>query len=123
MLAPPPRAQSPSLLASRLFEQIGCATCHVPALKTGRSDEADFLLHDMGELGDGIEQGDATGKEMRTAPLWGLHVVTRFLHDGRATSIADAIRAHDGQGRRARDAFLGLPADKQGKVLAFLGSL
>jgi CxxC motif-containing protein (DUF1111 family) len=119
---------------SRLFEQIGCASCHVRSLNTGESDVAalrfrtfqpysDFLLHDMGGLGDGIEQGQATGAEMRTAPLWGLRLFTTFLHDGRATTVEDAILAHDGQGRAARNRFAALPADEKEQLLAFLRTL
>jgi CxxC motif-containing protein (DUF1111 family) len=119
---------------SRLFDQIGCASCHVRSLNTGESDVAalrfrtfqpysDFLLHDMGGLGDGIEQGQATGAEMRTAPLWGLRLFTTFLHDGRATTVEDAILAHDGQGRAARNRFAALPADEKEQLLAFLRTL
>jgi CxxC motif-containing protein (DUF1111 family) len=142
LLAPPPpvrprfrsRARFAALDGSRLFAQLGCADCHVPTLKTGPSPVralrfrafqpySDFLLHDMGTLGDGIAQGRATGQEMRTAPLWGLRLLTTFLHDGRAHSIDEAILAHEGQGRRARDRFAALPAHKQAKLLAFLGTL
>jgi CxxC motif-containing protein (DUF1111 family) len=131
-LAPPPRPRS--TLGSRSFEQVGCAACHVPSLTTGPSAVAalnlrtlrpysDFLLHDMGDLGDGIEQGEANGREMRTAPLWGLRLQTTFLHDGRATSISDAILAHDGQARRARERFKALSGDGKKKLLAFLAGL
>ena len=111
MLAPPTRARIPfggsiaSQQGSRVFDQIGCADCHVTPLRSGPTETAalrfqglqpfsDFLLHDMGSLGDGIEQGRASGREMRTAPLWGLPMLTTFLHDGRAHAIDDAIRAH-----------------------------
>jgi CxxC motif-containing protein (DUF1111 family) len=77
----------------------------------------------MGSLGDGTEQGHATGSEMRTAPLWGLRLLTTFLHDGRASTIEDAILAHDGQGGAARDRFAALPAGEQVKLLAFLRTL
>ncbi|MFN8544696.1 MAG: di-heme oxidoredictase family protein [Candidatus Binatia bacterium] len=132
-LAPPPpvRAGGATWQGGRLFAQVGCGDCHVPALVTGRSEVAalrrrilqpysDFLLHDMGSLGDGIEQGQATGREMRTAPLWGVRLMTTFLHDGRAHSIAEAILAHDGQGRRARDGFAALSAEKQTRLVAFV---
>ena len=103
-------------------------------MKTGSSEIAalrhrpfhpysDFLLHDMGLLGDGIAQGAASGSEMRTAPLWGLRMVTRFLHDGSAASPEEAILAHDGQGKAARDRFNALDADDRSKLLEFLGSL
>ncbi|PYN82257.1 MAG: hypothetical protein DMD97_01375 [Candidatus Rokuibacteriota bacterium] len=118
----------------RLFAQIGCANCHVRSLTTGASPVAalqfqtfqpysDFLLHDMGSLGDGIEQGQATGGEMRTAPLWGLRLFTAFLHDGRAGTIEEAILAHDGQGRAARDRFAALPAEEKATLVAFLRTL
>jgi CxxC motif-containing protein (DUF1111 family) len=84
---------------------------------------SDFLLHDMGSLGDGIVQGTATGRQIRTAPLWGVRVRTRLLHDGRATSLAAAVLAHDGQGERARNRFAGLSARERDELLAFLNSL
>jgi CxxC motif-containing protein (DUF1111 family) len=84
---------------------------------------SDFLLHDMGALGDGITQGKATGRLMRTAPLWGLRDITTLLHDGRATTVEQAIFAHDGQGRRARDRFTRMTSWEKGQLMAFLGSL
>jgi CxxC motif-containing protein (DUF1111 family) len=68
-------------------------------------------------------QGDATGREIRTSPLWGLRLITTFLHDGRATTIDAAILAHDGQGRAARDRFAALNARDKARLLAFLMSL
>jgi len=120
--------------ATRLFARTGCANCHVGTLSTGDSDSAalraqtfhpysDFLLHDMGSLSDGIEQGDASGAEMRTAPLWGLRFITTFLHDGRAQTIEEAILAHDGQGRMARDRFAGLSPAEQASLVAYLRTL
>jgi CxxC motif-containing protein (DUF1111 family) len=131
--APDTTAGDPSH-GARVFGDVGCAGCHVRSLTTGPSDVAalaarsfrpysDFLLHDMGTLGDGIVQGDAGGREMRTAPLWGLHVATTLLHDGRATTIEDAIAAHDGQGRGARDRFLALPERDRASLVAFLRTL
>ena len=84
---------------------------------------SDFLLHDMGPLGDGITQGNATGPLMRTAPLWGLRTQTTFLHDGRAKTPADAIGRHLGQGAAAASAFSHLSTADQNKVLAFLNTL
>ena len=77
----------------------------------------------MGTLNDGITQCGASGQEMRTAPLWGARVRTSFLHDGRAVTVQDAILAHDGQGRAARDRFARLNSDVQAKILAFINSL
>jgi CxxC motif-containing protein (DUF1111 family) len=70
-----------------------------------------------------IAQGQATGLEMRTQPLWGLRNTNRFMHDGATTSLDEAIRRHDGQGRPARDQFVELAADRVAQLLAFLRSL
>ncbi|HJZ86398.1 MAG TPA: di-heme oxidoredictase family protein [Polyangia bacterium] len=135
--APPrgPGAGSLRAIAGAIvFVQIGCANCHLPVLRTGSSSIAaldhklfapfsDFLLHDMGSLGDGITQNQATGRLMRTAPLWGVRAETSLLHDGRASTIPDAILAHDGQGARARDNFARLGDGARADLLTFLGSL
>ena len=136
MLAAPPRGTIPSQVATgeAVFRGLGCATCHLPDIETGPSTVAaldraifhpysDFLLHDMGLLGDGIAQGDATGREMRTAPLWGLGAKTVFLHDGSAPSISEAILRHDGQGRNSRDRFAALERTRWNQLMAFLRSL
>jgi CxxC motif-containing protein (DUF1111 family) len=71
---------------------------------------SDFLLHDIGSIGDGISQGQASGREMRTAPLWGLRNAASLLHDGSARTIEQAIQRHDGQARAARERFSALDA-------------
>ena len=136
LLAPP--ARGPITLqvvaGGAVFAAIGCANCHTPALATGPSPVAalsrrvfrpfsDFLLHDMGSLGDGIVQGTSTGRQMRTAPLWGVRNRTALLHDGRATTVEAAILAHDGQGRAARNRFAGLSARTRAALLAYVSSL
>jgi CxxC motif-containing protein (DUF1111 family) len=115
--------------------QVGCLDCHTPTLTTGSSPIAalnqktfmplsDFLLHDMGSLGDKIGgQGRATGTEMRTAPLWGARFRTRFLHDGRATSVDAAIRAHDGQAKASRDRYVNLSASQRATILTIINSI
>jgi CxxC motif-containing protein (DUF1111 family) len=87
---------------------------------------SDFLVHDMGTLGDGIgNAGDsvAVTRRMRTAPLWGVRFRPILLHDGRCGDVACAIRAHDGQGASARDAFNGLTAGQQSDVVNFVRSM
>jgi CxxC motif-containing protein (DUF1111 family) len=134
LLAPPPQGSGKTLTGELLFQATGCAECHTPRLATGPSPTpaldrkifepfSDFLLHDMGRLGDGIVQGTATERLMRTAPLWGLHTRPAFLHDGRATTVQAAVLAHDGQGRSARERFVGLTSEKKRALLAFLNSL
>jgi len=121
-------------LGEKIFADIGCTACHVPALRTGYSDvEAlsnrmvraytDMLLHDMGpELAD-ICFGLASPSEFRTEPLMGLSLSEVFLHDGRAVTIEAAIELHGGEGSAARDAFIALPEHKRKALLAFLRGL
>jgi CxxC motif-containing protein (DUF1111 family) len=135
-LAPPPRGTlAPSdKEGENAFGRVGCTDCHTATLRTGASPVAalanqefhpysDFLLHDMGSLGDRIQQNHATGTLMRTAPLWGVRVQSTLLHDGRATTLTDAILAHDGQGAASRAKFVALNQTQKNKLLAFLGSL
>lgn len=119
----------------KLFADVGCAACHVPSLTSGDSSTpplarqavplySDLLLHDLGpKLADGIVQGDATGSEFRTAPLWGIAGRTALLHDGRAPTIGAAISLHEGEGTAARDRYLALPQPDRKALLAFLESL
>lgn len=118
----------------QVFHELGCATCHRPSLTAGDHPVqalahvtfrpySDFLLHDMGRLGDGLAQGAAGPTEMRTAPLWGRAGDTRFLHDGSAATVEEAITRHAGQARAARERFTALTTDARDALLAFLQSL
>ena len=135
-LAPPapPNLKETAKQGRALFSKIGCDGCHVPRFKTGPSDVAalayreveaysDLLLHDMGsELAD-ICLSLASPSEFRTEPLMGLRFSTKFLHDGRATSLEEAIRLHGGESTAARDRFAALPPPDRAAVLAFLKEL
>jgi CxxC motif-containing protein (DUF1111 family) len=136
LLAAPPRGSRNFLTeyGNVVAGAIGCLDCHVQTLRTGANAVAalnkvtyhpfsDFLLHDMGALGDGITQNQATGRLMRTQPLWGLRTQAKLLHDGRATTIIDAIRAHDGQAAASRREFESLGAFDRYALRAFLESL
>ena len=135
-LAPPPQLPLTDSASSgqALFKQIGCATCHTPVLYTGDSSVAaldrkpvrlfsDLLLHYMGTLGDGIAQGTANPREMRTAPLWGLRASAPYLHDGRAATVNAAIRAHDGEAAAPRDRYLRLSRTQRQQLQDFLNSI
>lgn len=118
----------------RLFSRITCSGCHAPSLFTGRNAVpvlsyrfvfayTDLLLHDMGpDLAD-ICLGQAEPSEFRTEPLMGIHLKQAFLHDGRATTIEQAILAHGGEASGARDRFLALSPRQQAALLRFVGSL
>jgi CxxC motif-containing protein (DUF1111 family) len=141
-LAPPPRDLSDPIgagIGAIVFVAAGCADCHSafafvtpPNPFNGVPGNfvffpfSDFLVHDMGSLGDRIgATGDslATTRQMRTSPLWGARFNTQLLHDGRAHSVREAILAHDGQGKAARDRFAALSSADQSFLLKFVNSL
>jgi CxxC motif-containing protein (DUF1111 family) len=124
-----------------LFAQVRCNACHVDTLTTGTAHRfaelrsqtvhpyTDMLLHDMGpDLADNFPQANASGQEWRTAPLWGLGLLSsinpnvRYLHDGRARSIEEAILWHGGQGSASRDRFKQLSADDRQSLIDFVTS-
>jgi CxxC motif-containing protein (DUF1111 family) len=74
-------------------------------------------------LDDHLHQGSAKGSEWRTAPLWRLSERGRFLHDGRALSLVDAIAAHGGQGQPSGTAFAALDSASRQALLAYLGCI
>jgi CxxC motif-containing protein (DUF1111 family) len=107
-LAPPtPVAPTPSTSNGLVqFQNVGCNMCHNVSFTTPSSSIAalsnvtatlysDLLVHDMGPgLADNVKQGNATGDQFRTAPLWGIGQRYFFLHDGRTTDIVQAIEDH-----------------------------
>jgi CxxC motif-containing protein (DUF1111 family) len=114
----------------------------VPSLTTGE-DKAfpqashrtinpytDLLLHDMGDgLADGRPDYEASGRDWRTAPLWGIGLARTiieqptYLHDGRARTLVEAIMWHGGEAAYARDGFAALKGSDRAAVVAFLNSL
>ena len=141
LLAPPqPTTSTPSQLHGQtVFTDIGCAACHHQTFTTSPSDftpdlgnaranlYSDLELHHMGSgLADNVVQGNAGGDQFRTAPLWGIGQRLFFLHDGRKTSLLDAITSHQSTGSEANSVILNFNAlsvsDKQ-DILNFLRSL
>ena len=134
---------APAVRAGREhFEAFGCAKCHVESFETGPVDfhdrfagitirpYTDLLLHDLGpELADEKRDGDARPSEWRTPPLWGIGLIPvvngheRYLHDGRARGLAEAILWHGGEAEAAREAFRRAPKAEREQLLAFLRSL
>jgi CxxC motif-containing protein (DUF1111 family) len=129
------RAQADTLAAGRrLFEKVGCARCHTPAMRTGSSNVpalshtvvhlySDLLLHDLGPELTNVCAHDAAPRELRTSMLMGLQHRQLYLHDGRTRDLREAILLHGGEAERVRDAFARLPWLKQDYVIKFLRSL
>jgi CxxC motif-containing protein (DUF1111 family) len=127
---------------SKLFDQAGCAACHVREQRTSSTAEpaalasqtihpyTDLLLHDMGDsLSDGRPDFLATGNEWRTPPLWGIGLFkavnghTRYLHDGRARSLEEAVLWHAGEASASRTRYREMSSRDRQALIAFLNSL
>jgi CxxC motif-containing protein (DUF1111 family) len=120
---------------------VNCTSCHNPSFTTGSHPIAalanqkiypftDMLLHDMGDgLADGRRDFDASGRQWKTRPLWGMgHTQTinpraGFLHDGRARTLEEAILWHGGEAEHAKTRFANLPKADRSALILFLRSL
>lgn len=134
---------NPEIIAGESrFNQVGCNACHTTRLMTGdqshiavlREQEihpyTDLLLHDLGEgLSDQQNEDDASGREWRTAPLWGIGLMQavnghqQLLHDGRARGVEEAILWHAGEAKASRRAYLSLSEGQRQELLQFVDSL
>ena len=144
-LGPTARRHTEDAQVSRgeaLFEEAGCAACHVPRMVSGAHPDqpmlsymifhpyADFLLHDMGKgLADDRPDFEASGREWRTPPLWGIGLTEQigkhafFLHDGRARGLMEAILWHGGEATSARRKVRAMDKAERTALIAFLNSL
>jgi CxxC motif-containing protein (DUF1111 family) len=134
-----------ALVGAQLFAHLGCNVCHTSTLRTASPGTlingnqftvpaalgnkiihpfSDFLLHDV-DTGDGIVQngGPFSRNKIRTAPLWGLRIRTRLMHDGQSLTPRDAILRHDGEARFVINNFRGLSDQQKNQLLIFLRSL
>lgn len=130
------------LLGKKEFYEVGCISCHIPKHITGERSPykdlhneliwpySDFLLHDMGDdLADNRPEGQASGNEWRTPPLWALGAARnvskswQLLHDGRARSIEEAILWHGGEATSAKAKFMTLSAAQRKALTDFVESL
>jgi CxxC motif-containing protein (DUF1111 family) len=123
----------------QVFSNIGCQACHIMSLTTEKKTTiaamsnvtfqplSDFALHDMGTgLADGVSQGEANGREFRTAPLWGVGQRIFFLHDGRTSDLAEVIQQHSSTGSEANQVIRNynqLSTDDKQALLNYLRSL
>ncbi len=144
-LSVPPRRNAHSKEVYKgeiLFKKTGCATCHVPSHKTANTAKikalrnqkifpyTDLLVHDMGEgLSDHRPVANLSGTEWRTPPLWGIGYTkevsghTRYLHDGRARTLEEAILWHQGESEVAKNKYASLKKKDRLRLISFLESL
>lgn len=117
----------PSALGDKVFHPFG-----------------DFLLHDVG-TGDGIAiamtehygrkvyqmvwkefvlDSLARGRnKVRTAPLWGVRLRPRLMHDAASLTFRDAILRHRGEANAVTHRFRHLAPSEQDAIIEFLKSL
>ena len=128
-----------------LFQRIGCDVCHVQKITTAPPGTpinggtfaipaalgnkiihpfSDFLLHDI-KTGDGIVQAGPqdTANKLRTAPLWGLRMRPRLMHDHQSLTLENTIERHKGEAEDVADRFFGLTDRQQQQLITFLNSL
>jgi CxxC motif-containing protein (DUF1111 family) len=105
---------------------------------------SNFLLHDLGpEMADSYAEGQASPGMWRTQPLWGLGSLkytqnrrkngepdgtadpqsVRYLHDGRARTLMEAIAWHGGEAAGSRSKFEALSKADRAALIVFLESL
>jgi len=147
----PPRdatlaATADAQAGSQIFNQIGCAICHVPTIRTAPAGTvinggaftippalgdkiihpySDFLLHDVG-TGDGtviLGEPQSTANKLRTAPLWGVRLRNRLMHDGESRTFTEAILRHAGEAIVVKNNFLSLGEMQKAQLIKFLKSL
>jgi CxxC motif-containing protein (DUF1111 family) len=104
----------------------------------------DFLLHNVG-TGDGIvvampehygrnvykivwkafsrDSMGRTGNKLRTAPLWGVRLRPRLMHDEASLTLRDAIIRHRGEAIGVTQRFEKLSRRSQQAIIEFLKSL
>lgn len=158
----PRRLRGAAKLGFDVFEEIGCADCHIPSLVTDtplasfsfpqidtdpfanvyrtldlsehgfEKDRdgpgvvvplfGDLKRHDMG---DRLEEstGSPFSRYFTTARLWSVADTAPYLHDGRATTLSEAILFHDGEGAAASASFEALRDSERNALLAFLRTL
>ena len=125
--------------------RINGGTFTIPAALGGKTFHpyGDFLIHDVG-TGDGIvvptvehygravrqmplecspENFEKTRNRVRTAPLWGVRLRSRLMHDGISVTLRDAILRHGGEADQATHGFRRLSSKDQEAMVEFLQSL
>lgn len=120
----PPGRNGTDVAGEAAFQRLGCARCHVPDMPPALDVFSDFCVHHFGEaFADGIVDHSAQSDEFRTTPLWGLRFRSRYLHDGRAATLEDAIAMHGGEATNAASAYRQAAEADRAALLRFLATL
>src|SRR6266581_1378736 len=130
-------AQTPKArLGAELFDKVGCDTCHVQTLTTApagtnlnggtfqsMTEHYGKKMYQITWKNLSISEFNNTANKIRTAPLWGVRMHSRLMHDGASVTLLDAILRHRGEAEHVTQKFEKLkPAEKEA-LLEFLRSL
>lgn len=117
-------------LDNQIKDANGRVVYRLGALQRDRDGRAmvelfgDLKRHDMGpELAESIDEVGTGAAVFLTQNLWGVGSTAPYLHDGRATTLTEAILAHGGEAAGSRAAFETLTPREQAQLLAFLNNL
>lgn len=115
---------------NQVFDEYGNLIAHLGALETDGTDAAiirpygDLKRHRMGPaLAESIDEAGTGSDVFLTENLWGVGVTAPYLHDGRATTLTEAILWHGGDSAQSRRQFQQLPPADQAALIAFLNNL
>ena len=134
-----------SLTTAAAGSKMNAGTFTIPPALGGKTFHpyGDYLLHDVG-TGDGIvipvvehygpaahqmpkecspENFQKTRNRVRTAPLWGVRMRPRLMHDGASLTFRDAILRHRGEAEQSSERFHHMRYSDQEALVAFLRSL
>ncbi|MFN0006719.1 MAG: di-heme oxidoredictase family protein [Planctomycetota bacterium] len=83
----------------------------------------DFKRHDLGPNFHERNFDGSVRTHFLTEPLWGVGSTAPYGHDGRSMNLEEVILRHSGEALSARNSFAALNGNKQGQLMAFLGTL
>jgi len=109
---------------------LGDHTLHLGSFKKDSLGRAivnlysDLKRHDMGPgLAEAVDEAGTGASVFLTRTLWGVGSTAPYLHDGRSTTLAEAILEHGGEASASRAAFLAATANDKADLIAFLNNL
>lgn len=115
---------------NQIKDANGNVTFHLGAFKKEADGRVsvrlfgDLKRHKMGsDLAEQIDEEGTGASTFLTENLWGVGSTAPYLHDGRATTLTEAIMEHGGEAAKSRAAFKGFSTDDQKALIAYLDNL
>jgi CxxC motif-containing protein (DUF1111 family) len=128
-----PTRRAEAIRGKAVFGEVGCADCHTPNLGDMQGVYSDFRLYDLEpEHSDSyvvvtspavLAADQPEANQWKTPPLWGVADSAPYFHDGKSSTLHDAILRHGGTAKQSRKEFKHLPVSDRQALLAFLGTL